>query len=97
MTLTKGEAQRASLSKWHEIKAEFEETFSAINEPCGFCVYCIERTEPALHGQRCKLCRKEVPEVWRICKEMADFFSAKHGRLNKMIDAIIKTIREVKV
>ncbi len=97
MTITKSKARQESRSKWHKIKSEFLDIFTGINSPCGLCVYCIERSDPKQYGHRCKLCRQEFPEVYRICKEMVDFFGAKHGALDKMIDAIIKEINEVKV
>ena len=94
MTIAKEQAQARSLEKWKRIKEDFNAVFFDTNMPCGYCTYSIERTEKDSVDHKCRLCKQEFPEIYRICKEMVDFFSAKHGELDKMIKAIIKTIEE---
>lgn len=97
MTTTKEEAQKRSLAKWLKIKSDFNEVFFDTNMPCGYCIYCIEKTKHLSIEHKCRLCKQEFPAVSRICNEMVDFFSAKHGQLDKMIYAIIKTIKDEEI
>ena len=93
MPLTKEQAQIESLAKWNKIKEDLNEVFYDMNLPCGYCVYCIEDIEDEFF-YKCKVCDQKFPAVSRICNEMIDFFSAKHGELDKMINTIIKVISE---
>ena len=93
MPLTKEQAQIESLAKWNKIKEDLNKVFYDVNMSCGYCVYAIERTED-IFTHKCGSCKRDFPAISRICSELVDFFSAKHGELDKMIAAIIKVISE---
>ena len=94
--IDKKQAQETSFAKWHILKSDFNKLFFTVNTACGICKYCLERRDSET-PDKCNICKKEFPEVAKVCDKMLNFFSDTNGYVETMINEIIDAIRLQKV